>query len=387
MKKLLLLSLLMFLIGSANAQYTKEWVSVKDGNWQDPTTWGNAIGDPNGYPGAGGVVPVNEKVTVKHAVYFYDHVYFNAYIEVLPREAGEVCVASAEELVRSGLNSCDRLAGLYFLKQNNTIGRLTMSGINSSISFAEGTDTEAYSEDGTTQYAANQIQIADLQVNGKVINAIPLPLPFNIVITETYLECLKGLMDAGMTNAQLHDAVLSCIASIIQPMPVEMLSMEVSATGNEVAVNWVVAREINLSHYVVEWSADAEHFSTAGTVSARGTDSGNQHYSISHLASESGAIYYRLLSVDIDGTVEIKGLRVVQLGSAQFNAYTRDGRLYVNYNGPLASRLILMDASGRIVSSTQSLTNGVETKNLRAGVYLVQLTNNLEQKTQRVLIN
>ncbi len=231
------------------------------------------------------------------------------------------------------------------------------------------------------------------KINGLWINAIPSPMAYSkggvieVPVDAPFLKCLTNgawSKDEVWTEEKLI-AILKC-ANPYLPLPVELLKLDIRTHGNEVHLDWAVAIEKNFSHYEIEWSTDAENFYYAGSVAGKGTEKGTQHYNFQHQPGQTGALYYRLLAVDIDGAVEDKGLRVVRLGGAIFNVYAKQGRLYIDYNGPVNSKVVITDTMGRKVSSAALAAEGLETEALRPGIYLVQISNELEKKTQRVMI-
>lgn len=87
-------------------------------------------------------------------------------------------------------------------------------------------------------------------------------------------------------------------------LPVELISFEGVASGDNADLTWATATERNSSHFDVERSLDGVTFEKVGEVAANGTTSTEQNYSYTDagigLATE--VAYYRLKQVDLDGT-------------------------------------------------------------------------------------
>lgn len=258
-------------------------------------------------------------------------------------------------------------AQLLFYKTTSAKGRLIMDE-NSMIEIRPGGQIGAATANGQS-FNADFLEIGGVKIMGKLINDLPDDgITEPLYINKDYLNCrYKNVCNT--------------------PQPVDLLSYNVNVQNNDVVAEWVASREVNFSHYVVEWSADGKEFYAAGSVSARGTEAGAQRYSFRHKPGQNGTLYYRLLGVDIDGTVEEKGIRVVRIGSEQFNAYTKQGRLHINYNGPSESIVTVFDTSGRLIKTDKLSSEGIEVAGVTPGMYLVNISNSLEKKTQRVVIN
>jgi hypothetical protein len=382
MKQLLLLSLALFIFGAANAQSfpvngaDNTWTSqVTNGRWDDAATWQQPEGW-NGscnYPGCVGTidgqpidwVALNPSIIIKqtHTVEVWTTISLRAFVKV----EGATYDNAGNELIAGG--------NLYFVKNQNDKGRLDFL-YESFVLLEKGSDIQAITTNGTAaDNSADYIQFhgpaPDNQIYrlmGKEINEVETP----------------ALLWWGMPES-CGEVGGDCSPPV--QLPVDLLSYTASVQQSEVTVEWVAAKEINFSHYVVEWSVDAKTFYAAGSIVAKGTENGVQRYSFRHQPGQSGTLYYRLLAVDIDGTVEDKGIKAVRVGGEVFAAYTKAGRLHINYNGPEASKVSVLDLSGRMVLNAKLDAAGIETVSLRAGVYLVQVSNSLEQKTQRVIIH
>ena len=354
--------------------------------YNDPSTVQAATNFPgelkNSNPEAGVGTGIGERLIVVvrkgHTLYLRDHV----------RLSGSIVVEPGGKLIFNKVHG-DK-GRLELVDQDGTIFLRGMpaSDLISNSEYDNGTASD---------FLMIGKQGVNLEkVNGLWINAIPSPMAYSgvaggvleVPVNAPFLKCLTNgtwSKDEVWTEQKLI-AILKC-ANPNTPMPVDLLSLDAKAQGAEVKIDWSVTREHNFSHYEIEWSVDAKNFQTAGVVSAKGTGNGVQQYSFSHKPAQYGTLYYRLLAVDRDGTVADKGLRVVRVGTEVFNVYAKQGRLHINYNGPADTKVALLDTMGRLVALSSMDADGVETAGLKPGIYLVQVSNMLEKKTQRVVIH
>ncbi|MDP4285210.1 MAG: hypothetical protein Q8891_12355 [Bacteroidota bacterium] len=85
------------------------------------------------------------------------------------------------------------------------------------------------------------------------------------------------------------------------PLPVTFVSVNASLKNGDIAVEWKVENESNMSHYEVEQSIDGNRFTLAATVTATNLDAGAYSWLDENVTP--GYHYYRIKSVDINGTI------------------------------------------------------------------------------------
>ena len=83
--------------------------------------------------------------------------------------------------------------------------------------------------------------------------------------------------------------------------PVELLTFEGEVTRSGNMLNWVTARELNSDRFEVERSFDGVNYAKIGEVSASGNSEIPNSYSFLDANPSTGANYYRLQQIDLDG--------------------------------------------------------------------------------------
>lgn len=85
-------------------------------------------------------------------------------------------------------------------------------------------------------------------------------------------------------------------------LPVNFTFFTVGCTGNAAVLNWQTASEINSDHFEIQKSNDAITWLTIATQKAAGQSSTLKDYSYTDFTSlPSAKVFYRILSVDVDG--------------------------------------------------------------------------------------
>ena len=100
--------------------------------------------------------------------------------------------------------------------------------------------------------------------------------------------------------------------------PVKLISFGVAASNGVVNLNWSTTLEINTAYFSVEKSVDGKNFVSIDKVAAVGNSAVNQNYAYTdNAASLNTTNYYRLKSVDKDGTYSLSEVKSVDFSSAK----------------------------------------------------------------------
>lgn len=164
-------------------------------------------------------------------------------------------------------------------------------------------------------------------------------------------------------------------------LPISLLSFRVEridAFG--ITLGWVTASETNCDYFIIESSHNGEVFEERGRVRGNGTTTARHTYRFVDYATITGRLYYRLKSVDFDGSAEVFNVVAVNISQAvDVSVYPNpvtDGKFTIRLNEEVAGgQAIVMDMSGTVLLS-MALT-GHETEvafNAPYGTYLVKVT-------------
>lgn len=190
------------------------------------------------------------------------------------------------------------------------------------------------------------------------------------------------------------------------PVPVKLLAFSAGRNNEDVVLTWATASERNAAYFVPEASADGRHFVRLGEVRAKGNTSSGSSYTFRHEhalrhMNAGPVIYYRLTSVDLDGTRETSNIVMVNFDK---EPAMLDGA--VAYPNPFSDRVSLaipavedqqaswsiIDLQGRnIRQGTFTLSQGSNTVSidelgtLEQGVYFVRIGTSRETKVIRMI--
>lgn len=188
---------------------------------------------------------------------------------------------------------------------------------------------------------------------------------------------------------------------MINPLPVQLLSLTAKRSKEDVILNWITASEFNSSHFEIERSVNGKTFTGAGSVNANGNSSRALQYRFTDInAPLVHTVYYRLKMVDKDGSFRYSNIVSVALEKvAAINEITVfpnpfKESVYIKTSAAAAGRIkiTLMDLSGRVVDTQQAdVEEGVSmialnaADKLQSGVYFIRTDINGTVHTQKLV--
>lgn len=169
-------------------------------------------------------------------------------------------------------------------------------------------------------------------------------------------------------------------------LPIKLESFTAALQNNNVLLKWGVSEELNVSHYEIEFGTDGRNFKTIGTIAA----TNSTDYSFTHSnGSFAEIIYYRLKTVDKDGTIQYSNIIRIHIKST--------GKLSVMPN-PVADFLTIsgmtnkgkfriVDVVGKVLleKNVQQQALSINVTFIKTGLYLLQYFDGEKTQTQKFL--
>ncbi|MBP6238077.1 MAG: DUF11 domain-containing protein [Saprospiraceae bacterium] len=173
-------------------------------------------------------------------------------------------------------------------------------------------------------------------------------------------------------------------------LPVDWLDVNAKRVNNTHVISWSTAREVNVSHYLVERRLDTEKdfVPIPGKVIANGNTSQISQYTLTDTeVGRPGTYVYRVKQVDFDGQFTYsRWVKLSHSGEQSIDMYPNPARNETNIQVVLSNdsevKIELLDASSKLVklvkaTSVQSAGDELYHLNLEdvaAGVYNVVIT-------------
>lgn len=182
------------------------------------------------------------------------------------------------------------------------------------------------------------------------------------------------------------------------PLPVTLLYFKVYCVGENVALKWETASEINCDYYLVERSTDGISWESVAYIQGAGNSNEVSTYSwVDNYDSNGAALYYRLTQFDYNGDKEILGIQSIICDAATdeswitintdifnnilINFTATEGEPYEIKVFNLLGELIYHQ-SGTVENSIEQFV--IPTYGLASSIYLVDVHSSLVNKTQKI---
>jgi hypothetical protein len=177
------------------------------------------------------------------------------------------------------------------------------------------------------------------------------------------------------------------------PLPVELLYFSGKLENESVLLTWATASELNFHKFVIEHSINGQSFQAVGEVSGSGFDAHEKNTYSFTAAAPASRNYYRLKSIDKDGSFEFsQTIRVERETDLTVEIYPNPAvdhvTIRINFEPTLQDHVQVLDPAGNVVFAMimDSLQINIPfAQNLKPGVYLVKYQGSIDKIT-RLLI-
>jgi hypothetical protein len=208
-----------------------------------------------------------------------------------------------------------------------------------------------------------------------------------VLLTGTTKVTFSVNSNAASSNVSRFKIIYSTVI-MPAPLPVTFTSIKGTPQKSKVSINWTVENEINMSGYEPEHSIDGKNFDRISSLDVLSLNSLSNSYTYLHESPVNGNNFYRLRSVDKDGTYKFSPVIKVEINNLNKGALS----VYPNpLRGNIANlefsnqpsgvyTILLRSSTGQLVSSKKVVINSinnVQTLNLplqvKAGIYQVEV--------------
>jgi hypothetical protein len=226
-----------------------------------------------------------------------------------------------------------------------------------------------------------QNSVPTSSANGGATGALS---PSNVLVSRTgvaYADINKNFYIGSINN--------------ITPLPIELIEFKGTVSKRSVAINWSTATEINSEKFIIERSSDGKEFESIGEQASSGNSKTTKEYTYTDESPFTGKNYYRLKSVDLDGSFAYsKIIMVLRTETGDITVYpnpvvNKMFTLYLNDDFGDSFRMTVSDVCGKIILTREFSGHKLQItlpENLVAGVYFVRVNSVNRQETIRVAI-
>ncbi len=226
-----------------------------------------------------------------------------------------------------------------------------------------------------TKFSANGV--LDLSLNNNTGYFSPDLLNFSYEDINSYVLGDGVLYGTGNIRTELGaDLLMVAIDIDAAVLPVSFSNFSASRQNTKALLHWVTALEQNLQHYVVERSSNGINFSKLAAVAVKLSSPNGNSYYFTDQQPLPGTNYYRIKSVDLDGSTSATSIKMVNFAASKNlqifpNPAVENIKLRLPASSKFPAEIKIYDNLGRLVHSlkTRQTENIIEVKNFTKGVY------------------
>jgi len=333
------------------------YISVIDGDWDDPNNW-----DPYGIPDVtSSATWPGDNVIIENAITYFGDLTTKKEASIEIRSGGQLTVTGTLDIGNTNTSSFNLLSGgtlnvgnlvvstcCNTVTLNGTVnttnfsfpgskpmfigGQITVTGnfdggVNSEINFTGGSFTVGgtttlrggllVTVDGGAQLNFGNLimtgnaHIEGVNAGGSVgFNTLSLANP------STSIQCVNNSCNYNSTSGPPPNPL--DLVTGLQALPVELLDFQAVLKENKALLSWTTATETDNDYFLLEHSVDGRNFSTIGIIAGVGTSNTPVRYEYTHDKMAGGDNYYRLWQYDYDGSRSILGLRQLRTHLSTF---------------------------------------------------------------------
>jgi len=218
-----------------------------------------------------------------------------------------------------------------------------------------------------------------------------------------YKVVVAGVYSYKCTPHEFFGMVASFTAN--PSAPVTMINFAVKSNGRgKAGLSWTTLTELNADYFSIQRSEDGSQFSEIGRVKAAGNSTQRINYSFGDekINPNSRYSYYRLSTVDLDGSKELSQIKLLKQDAAQKKIIVKISpnpiqagdhiQLWFNTDDKGKLSAEIFDIQGRRVYQTQmAAATGVNFGHLHIhdlpkGVYVLQLKIGGMKESMKVVV-
>lgn len=201
-----------------------------------------------------------------------------------------------------------------------------------------------------------------------------------ILLTGTYYFLIDG---TGNVNIGEYGSLGAyTLSGTSGPLPIKDITLNGNTDKGKHNLSWKITANEPMKTIDVESSTDGINFSKLTAVSPSSSSFG-------YTSFVNGTVFYRLkVTSVIDQTVYSNTVALTSSGSIEKSFFVSTLVQHeISVNAPVAYQYMLNDLNGRVISSGKGVkgVNKINTSTLQSGMYIIQLFNDNNRQTERII--
>ena len=230
---------------------------------------------------------------------------------------------------------------------------------------------------------------------GNAGTATPIDINSSITPLMVFDNSLNSL------NVQTQAGLFQISSLTNLPIELRSFTAQKGDAAQTTEVNWVTSSEQNTDRFVIEWSADGGlSYEAIGQVTAKGNSTTLNQYQYTHLFPVIGSNYYRLKTIDKDGTFYYSKTAVITFEGNKWaavhsfpNPFNDQITIQFNLEEEQDIQLELLNTLGQVIvqksttgrTGQNSIQWDLKQANLPSGAYWLSITNQNQRSTHKVI--
>ncbi len=188
---------------------------------------------------------------------------------------------------------------------------------------------------------------------------------------------------ATFSNINLQDGDRITIGNMDAtiPLPVELITFDVSAGSNTVNLSWATASETNNDFFSIERSSNGKDWNTIIKEKGAGNSNHRLSYHVKDQHPLVGLSFYRLKQTDFDGQFTYSDIKAIEfsglIGTLYASPNPSKDEFVINVNVKSLNQVNIYDNQGRVVDAVLSRNDSqinVDLSGHRNGIYFLQIS-------------
>jgi hypothetical protein len=179
--------------------------------------------------------------------------------------------------------------------------------------------------------------------------------------------------------------------SCAEALPLELVSYSLEISNNEVTINFETASERDLDYYIIESSTDGSYWQELTSIKAAGYSSENNNYSYVDNSPFNGTSYYRLKTVNTDGSVSVLDIVACEFYSSKYLVYPIpvNSTLFIEGEKLDQSEFLLVNSIGENIDveiTSLGYKYSLNFETIKNGIYFLKIASSNNMKTERIMV-
>jgi hypothetical protein len=209
----------------------------------------------------------------------------------------------------------------------------------------------------------------------------------------------NGMANQLKSKAALNSAnpaLASFVGSLLGTLPIQLVSFTGTVESSHVSLTWITAKEEGFDRFEIERASEGLVFEAIAQVNGQGYTTDDEHtYSLTDVKPVAGTNYYRLKSVDLDGSYTYSPIVSVLVETSESIAvYPNPSNgdfvnLLSNFELSDNAQVTIFNQEGVMLQRTQITEREVRidfARHLASGVYILKYTSTAYSQTVRLFV-